>query len=100
MSEPLAVLFAQFVKERIYLKAVSAKTEAWYRTAWKAFQASQTAHDDGGITKAGTQRLSPACLHCPERPSGRARGSPLCGAHDLSRIDGHRPARREQARDQ
>ena len=42
MSDPLGVdpLFEQFLKERIYLRAVSAKTEAWYRNAFKVFQSS------------------------------------------------------------
>jgi hypothetical protein len=39
MSDPLAVLFDQFLKERIYLKAVSPKTEVRYRTAFKAWAA-------------------------------------------------------------
>jgi len=42
MSEPLATLFSQFVKERIYLKAVSPETGVWYWTAWKAFEAPHT----------------------------------------------------------
>ena len=29
---PLAVLFDQFLKERVYLKAISPRTEVWYRT--------------------------------------------------------------------
>jgi hypothetical protein len=52
MSDPLASLFDQFLKERIYLKAVTPKTRLWYECAWKAFNASQAAHGDGGITKA------------------------------------------------
>ena len=42
MSDPLALdfLFDQFRKERTYLKAVSPKTDDWYRTAFKAFQAA------------------------------------------------------------
>jgi site-specific recombinase XerD len=43
MSEPLATLFDQFLRERIYLKAVTPRTKLWYRTAWKAFEASQAA---------------------------------------------------------
>ena len=30
MSDPLAALFEQFLKERVYLKAVTAKTRGWY----------------------------------------------------------------------
>ena len=40
MNEPLGALFDSFVKERRYLKAVTPKTEAWYRTAFKAIQAA------------------------------------------------------------
>jgi hypothetical protein len=39
MSDLLA-LFDQFRKERTYLMAVSPKTDAWYATAFKAFQAA------------------------------------------------------------
>ena len=34
MSDPLAILFDQFLKERVYLKAISPRTEVWYRTAF------------------------------------------------------------------
>ena len=40
MNEPLGVLMQQFVRERTYLKAVTAKTRVWYQTAFKAFQAT------------------------------------------------------------
>ena len=32
--------FDQFVKERVYLKAVTPKTRIWYQTAFKAFQST------------------------------------------------------------
>jgi hypothetical protein len=31
-------LFADFLRERVYLKNVSPKTRIWYETAWKAFR--------------------------------------------------------------
>jgi hypothetical protein len=40
MSDPLAILFDQLLKERVYLKAISPRTEVWYRTAFKAFRSS------------------------------------------------------------
>ena len=40
--DPLDGLFADFLRERIYLHNVRDKTRIWYQTAWKAFQASQT----------------------------------------------------------
>jgi hypothetical protein len=46
MSDPLALLFSQFLKERVYLKAVTPKTRLWYDCAWKAFQASQAGSSD------------------------------------------------------
>jgi hypothetical protein len=49
MSDPLARLFDQFLKERIYLKAVTPKTRIWYDTAWKAFNTSQTATGERAI---------------------------------------------------
>ena len=52
MCDPLASLFEQFLKERIYLKAVTPKTRAWYECAWKAFTASQAAPGEAVITKA------------------------------------------------
>jgi hypothetical protein len=33
--DPLASLFGQFLNERIYLKAVTPKTRAWYECAWE-----------------------------------------------------------------
>ena len=47
MSDPLGDLFSQFVSERIYLHNVTAKTQVWYQTAWKAFRASQVAPAEG-----------------------------------------------------
>jgi len=54
MSEPLAALFSEFVKERRYLKAVSPKTEVWYWTAWKAFEG---AVGPGPLDKPRLQRF-------------------------------------------
>jgi integrase/recombinase XerD len=67
MSEPLATLFEQFLKERIYLKAVTPKTKLWYLTAWKAFEASQAADGEeisGNLTKA---RLQAFVVHVRDR---------------------------------
>src|SRR5688572_23510995 len=64
MSDPLGKLFDQFLKGRIYLKAVAPKTCVWYRTAWKAFKALETAPGDGGITKA---RLQAFVVHLRDR---------------------------------
>lgn len=65
MSEPLATLFDQFLKERVYLKAVTPKNKLWYRTAWKAFEASQGADGEGGtLTKA---RLQTFVVHLRDR---------------------------------
>lgn len=58
MSDPLGNLFKQFLKERIYLKAVTPKTRIWYESSWKAFQASQAAIDEeipSSLTKARLQ---------------------------------------------
>ena len=52
MSDPLA-LFDDFLKERLYLRAVSPKTEEWYRQAFKAFQSSP----GEGFTKRRLQAL-------------------------------------------
>ena len=46
VSDPLGKLFEQFLKERVYLKAITPKTKLWYLTAWKAFEASQTARGE------------------------------------------------------
>lgn len=56
MSEPLATLFDQFVRERVYLKAVTAKTRAWYRTGWVAFVA-HAGPVDGTVTKANVKAV-------------------------------------------
>jgi site-specific recombinase XerD len=37
MKHPLATLFEQFLKERIYLKNVTPKTIIWYQVAFKAY---------------------------------------------------------------
>ena len=57
MCDPLAPLFDQFLKERIYLKAVTPKTRIWYETAWKAFNTSQAAVDEchGQVTHTLTK---------------------------------------------
>lgn len=57
MTAPVALanLFAQFVRERLYLKAVSVKTETWYWTSWKAFEASQIGVGEIILTKAKLQ---------------------------------------------
>ncbi len=34
MNDPLADLFERFLKERVYLKAVTAKTTVWYLLTW------------------------------------------------------------------
>jgi integrase/recombinase XerD len=41
-------LFAEFIRERVYLHNVSPKTRSWYETAWKAFKASQSGSDELG----------------------------------------------------
>ena len=73
MSEPLATLFEQFLKERMYLKALIPKTKLWYRTAWKAFEAYQAvagksviSPDDqvASLTKA---RLQAFVVHVRDR---------------------------------
>lgn len=56
MSEPLATLFDLFVRERIYLKAVTAKTLAWYRTGWAAFVA-HAGPVDATLTKANVKAM-------------------------------------------
>jgi site-specific recombinase XerD len=58
MNDPLATLFRQFLKERIYLKNVSSKTVAWYETVWRAFQTSQKAlghAENEGLTRQALQ---------------------------------------------
>ena len=84
MCDPLACLFDQFLKERVYLKAVTPKTRVWYETSWKAFNASQTAVGDGGITKARLQAfvvsLRDRGVRAPVRehvPSGTQRLLPM-----------------------
>jgi hypothetical protein len=37
MNHPLATLFDQFLKERIYLKNVSPQTIVWYQVAFKNY---------------------------------------------------------------
>ena len=55
MSNPLGTLFEQFLKERVYLKAITPKTKLWYLTAWKAFEASQTNDGEFRLTKTRLQ---------------------------------------------
>jgi len=40
MAHPLATLFEQFLKERIYLKNVTPRTIVWYQAAFKSYRAS------------------------------------------------------------
>jgi integrase/recombinase XerD len=48
-------LFAEFLRERVYLRNVSPKTRLWYETAWKAFRRE---HPDGdGFTRPVLQRF-------------------------------------------
>jgi hypothetical protein len=55
MSDPLGTLFEQFLKERVYLKAITPKTKLWYLTAGKAFEASQPNGDELSLTKSRLQ---------------------------------------------
>jgi integrase/recombinase XerD len=57
-------LFAQFLKERIYLRNVTPKTAVWYEQAWKTFKASQKGADDVTVTKATLQAF---VIHMRER---------------------------------
>jgi len=74
MNDPLAVLFEQFLKERVYLKAVTRKTKVWYRTACTAFKASQIATgehvitpDDGGLREVTRGHLQTFVVHLRDR---------------------------------
>jgi integrase/recombinase XerD len=51
MNGPMATLFDQFIKERIYLKAVTPKTRLWYEAAFKRFQGTP----GEGFSKARVQ---------------------------------------------
>ena len=72
MSEPLGALLEQFLKEWLYLKAVTPKTMAWYRSAWKAFEASQMAAGELKVAEATlTKAQLQDCRHPPVRPRRR-----------------------------
>ena len=45
-------LFETFLRERIYIKNVSPKTQDWYRSAWDAFKRTQADPSCGCITRA------------------------------------------------
>lgn len=77
MSDPLATLFELFLKERVFLKDVTPQTRVWYESAWRAFNASQTAAGDGLFTKA---RLQAFVVHVRSRgisltPEAKRHGS-------------------------
>jgi integrase/recombinase XerD len=57
VNHPLATLFEQFLKERIYLKNVTRPTILWYQTAFKNYQATLAAGAPALPTKASLQRF-------------------------------------------
>src|SRR4030095_1746495 len=57
--DPLGKLFEQFLKERVYLKAITPKTKLWYHTAWKAFEASQAGNGERENVSSAGDALTP-----------------------------------------
>jgi hypothetical protein len=57
LHDPLAALFDQFIKERIYLKNVTPKTIIWYQVAFKAYGRALPREAFAVPTKAGLQQF-------------------------------------------
>ena len=82
MTDPLATLFQEVLRERIYLHNVTPRTHEWHKTAWKAFlaepftpESGDPAGDGGTLTKARL-RASVVQQREPSLASGLARSTP------------------------
>ena len=57
MIHPLAKLFEQFKKERVYLKSVTPRTIVWYEVAFKNYRASLPPEAESLPTKGSLQQF-------------------------------------------